>query len=175
MLAVVLGAIWHLKSHWSISLVVGAVTRLVGLLGYFYITAWMLKEDLFSLLLNNVYSLLVPDASHLLGRSQIACIHQVSMLLHVSVLPNQLQPSCWVSVACLHGLCYARCLHKPHLCSLIQTCCMNAQGSLLCALQLKSQSSGSRTLACMTPTCSEAPCTDDDDDRPMRGSSARAG
>ena len=59
MLAVVLGAIWHLKSHWSISLVVGAVTRLIGLLGYFYITAWMLKEDLFSLLLNNVYSLLV--------------------------------------------------------------------------------------------------------------------
>lgn len=59
LLAVVLGAFWHLKSHWSISLLVGAVTRLIGLLGYFYITAWMLKEDLFSLLLNNVYSLLV--------------------------------------------------------------------------------------------------------------------
>lgn len=122
LLAVVLGAIWHLKSHWSVSLMVGAVTRLVGLLGYFYITAWMLKEDLFSLLLNNVYSLLVRHASHMLKRSQIACMHQISMLLHVSVLPNQLQPFCWVSIACLCWLCCARCLHKPHPCSLIQMC-----------------------------------------------------
>lgn len=59
LLAVVLGSIWHLKSHWSISLAVGAVTRLVGLLGYFYITAWILKEDLLSLMLSNVYALLV--------------------------------------------------------------------------------------------------------------------
>ena len=73
LLAVVLGATWHLKSHWSVSLVAGAITRLVGLLGYFYITAWMLKEDLFSLLLNNVYSLLV----HCILQLNNACLPPV--------------------------------------------------------------------------------------------------
>lgn len=65
---------WHLKSHWSISLAVGTVTRLVGLLGYFYITAWILKEDLLSLMLSNVYALLVQYTSSLLTSALMACI-----------------------------------------------------------------------------------------------------
>ena len=75
LLAVVLGAIWHLKSHWSISLAVGAATRLVGLLGYFHITAWILKEDLFSLMLSNVYALLVQQTSRLFTFALIAWYH----------------------------------------------------------------------------------------------------
>lgn len=98
LLAVVLGSIWHLKSHWSISLAVGAVTRLVGLLGYFYITAWILKEDLLSLMLSNVYALLdriaggagSPPLAVVIGViAVLLAIHAVLYvaLLHVVYLP----------------------------------------------------------------------------------------
>ena len=115
LLAVVLGAIWHWKSHWSISLVVGAVTRLVGLLGYFYITAWMLKEDLFSLLLNNVYSLLVRYASQPLetftDSMHVSDVHAFVWEVDSGMLLSLLirSSSFWVSVACLLALC---CAHR---------------------------------------------------------------
>ena len=47
--------------------------------------------------------------------------------------------------------------------------CVNAQA------QFKSQSSCSHTLPGMTLTCLEASCIDDDNDRAMKDSSARAG
>ena len=59
LLAVSLGALWHWRAQWGITLVTGAITRLLGTLGYFVVTSWTLNEDLFSLLLTNVYSLLV--------------------------------------------------------------------------------------------------------------------
>lgn len=81
LLAVVLGAMWHQKSHWSLSLAAGAATRLVGLLGYFNITAWILKEDLFSLMLSNVYSLLVRYTTNLLNNALVASIQRCHQLL----------------------------------------------------------------------------------------------
>ena len=59
LLAVSLGTLWHWRAHWGITLVTGSITRLLGTLGYFFVTSWTLNEDLFSLLLANVYSLLV--------------------------------------------------------------------------------------------------------------------
>jgi len=59
LLAVSLGTLWHWRAHWGITLVTGSITRLLGTLGYFFVTSWTLNEDLFSLLLSNVYSLLV--------------------------------------------------------------------------------------------------------------------
>ncbi len=57
--AVCLGALWHWRAHWGITLVTGSIIRLLGTLGYLGVTSWTLNEDLFSLLLANVYSLLV--------------------------------------------------------------------------------------------------------------------
>lgn len=73
LLAVFLGALWHWKAHWSISLATGTIIRLIGTLGYFVVTSWTLNEDLFSLLLANVYSLLVTCALHLLELAVPKC------------------------------------------------------------------------------------------------------
>ena len=73
LLAVFLGALWHWKAHWSISLATGTIIRLIGTLGYFFVTSWTLNEDLFSLLLANVYSLLVKLSSYLLHLAAPKC------------------------------------------------------------------------------------------------------
>lgn len=136
LLAVVLGAIWHLKSHWSVSLVVGAVTRLVGLLGYFYITAWMLKEDLFSLLLNNVYSLLVDYTSHMHrwhACNQIFMIHVIgpwpAVLLSADPAKKSVECHCW---ACCCSFIQPICMCMPSQHPVLAKC-VQPQASVLCA------------------------------------------
>ena len=59
MVAVCLGAMWHWRAYWGVSLVFGSIIRLLGTLGYLAVTSWILNEDLFALLLANVYSLMV--------------------------------------------------------------------------------------------------------------------
>lgn len=58
MVAVCLGAMWHWRAYWGVSLVFGSIIRLLGTLGYLAVTSWILNEDLFALLLANVYSLM---------------------------------------------------------------------------------------------------------------------
>ena len=64
-MAFTLGALWHWKAHWSVSLAFGVVARLGGLVTYWIITCWILNEDIFSLLLANVLSLLVTHLAPL--------------------------------------------------------------------------------------------------------------
>ena len=54
-----LGGLWQLQARWQVTVAVGSLARLLGQLGYLAVTSWTLNENLFRLLLANVYSLLV--------------------------------------------------------------------------------------------------------------------
>ncbi|KAL0039685.1 hypothetical protein WJX77_005104 [Trebouxia sp. C0004] len=92
LLAVTLGALWHWRAHWGITLVAGTITRLLGTLGYFVVTSWTLNEDLFSLLLANVYSLLDRIAggsgtpSPAVVAVVVGCLFAVNCILYVCVM-----------------------------------------------------------------------------------------
>ncbi|KAL0033970.1 hypothetical protein WJX79_000296 [Trebouxia sp. C0005] len=92
LLAVSLGALWHWRAHWGITLVTGAITRLLGTLGYLIVTSWTLNEDLFSLLLANVYSLLDRIAggsgtpSPAVVAVVVGCLFAVNCILYVCVM-----------------------------------------------------------------------------------------
>ncbi|KAL0045230.1 hypothetical protein WJX82_001245 [Trebouxia sp. C0006] len=92
LLALSLGALWHWRAHWGITLVTGSITRLLGTLGYFLVTSWTLNEDLFSLLLSNVYSLLDRIAggsgtpSPAVVAIVVGCLFAVNCILYVCVM-----------------------------------------------------------------------------------------
>ena len=70
LLAASLGAFWSVQAHWALSVPAAALVRVGGQLAYIALTSWTLNENLFALLMSNVYSLLVRGASllrHLLG------------------------------------------------------------------------------------------------------------
>lgn len=56
--AVCLGSLWRLQANWSVSLTAGSLTRLLGFLGYLVLTSWALNENIYGLLLQNIYSFL---------------------------------------------------------------------------------------------------------------------
>lgn len=69
LLAASLGAFWSVQAHWALSVPAAALVRVGGQLAYIALTSWTLNENLFALLMSNVYSLLVRAksiAKHLL-------------------------------------------------------------------------------------------------------------
>ena len=63
LLAASLGAFWSVQAHWALSVPAAALVRVGGQLAYIALTSWTLNENLFALLMSNVYSLLVRAAS----------------------------------------------------------------------------------------------------------------
>jgi hypothetical protein len=58
-LAATLGAVWSKRLGWGWGVAAGAAVRVTGTLASLAVSSWTLNENLFGLLLNNVYSLLV--------------------------------------------------------------------------------------------------------------------
>ncbi|CAK0783478.1 hypothetical protein CVIRNUC_006677 [Coccomyxa viridis] len=58
LLAASLGAFWSVQAHWALSVPAAALVRVGGQLTYIALTSWTLNENLFALLMSNVYSLL---------------------------------------------------------------------------------------------------------------------
>lgn len=92
LLAVCLGALWCWRAHWRVTLLTGSLIRLLGIIGYLVVTSWTLNEDLFSLLLANVYSFLDRIAGGAGTPSPavvvvvIACLFMVNSVLYVCVM-----------------------------------------------------------------------------------------
>ena len=59
LLAASLGAFWSVQAHWALSVPAAALVRVGGQLAYIALTSWTINENLFALLMSNVYSLLV--------------------------------------------------------------------------------------------------------------------
>ncbi|KAK9841411.1 hypothetical protein WJX74_005258 [Apatococcus lobatus] len=57
LLAVVLGAAWAWRASWAVSVPLGALAKVGGTLGGIGLACFTLHENLFAVLLNNVYSL----------------------------------------------------------------------------------------------------------------------
>eukprot|EP00873_Tetraselmis_striata_P020986 jgi/Tetstr1/441250/TSEL_029501.t1 len=58
LLAATLGTLWVKRTPFLVNVFTGAVVRTAGLLGNFCISSWMINENLFTLILNNIYSFL---------------------------------------------------------------------------------------------------------------------
>ena len=58
-LAVVLGALWAWRAAWAVSIPLAALAKVGGTLGGIALACLTLHENLFAVLLNNVYSLVV--------------------------------------------------------------------------------------------------------------------
>ena len=71
LLAATLGAFWSAQAHWAISVPAAALVRVTGTLGYIVLSSWTMNENLFALLLSNVYALLV---------SALLCPHSLCLL-----------------------------------------------------------------------------------------------
>ena len=63
LLAATLGAFWSAQAHWAISVPAAALVRVTGTLAYIVLSSWTMNENLFALLLSNVYALLVSSTS----------------------------------------------------------------------------------------------------------------
>ena len=61
LLAATLGACWAKQVHWGVSVPVGALVRVGGSLLYIALSSWTMNENLFALLMSNIYSLLVGN------------------------------------------------------------------------------------------------------------------
>lgn len=59
LLAALLGALWSMRVHWALSVLTGAFVRVAGMLAYVVVSSWVMNENLFSILMANIYSLLV--------------------------------------------------------------------------------------------------------------------
>ncbi|EIE18715.1 hypothetical protein COCSUDRAFT_20460, partial [Coccomyxa subellipsoidea C-169] len=58
LLAATLGASWSLGMHWALSVAAGALVRVGGMMAYVLVSSWIMNENLFSILMTNIYSLL---------------------------------------------------------------------------------------------------------------------
>lgn len=79
LLAVVLGAAWAWRASWAVSVPLGALAKVGGTLGGIGLACFTLHENLFAVLLNNVYSLVVRDA--------VTTFPPTPLLLPLSPLP----------------------------------------------------------------------------------------
>ncbi|KAK9905014.1 hypothetical protein WJX75_007808 [Coccomyxa subellipsoidea] len=58
LLAATLGASWSMGVHWVVSVSTGAFVRVAGMMAYVLMSSWVMNENLFSILMTNIYSLL---------------------------------------------------------------------------------------------------------------------
>ena len=63
LLAATLGAFWSAQANWVVSVPVAALVRVAGTLAYIMLSSWTMNENLFALLMSNVYALLVSLSS----------------------------------------------------------------------------------------------------------------
>lgn len=63
LLAATLGASWSMGVHWVVSVSTGAFVRVAGMMAYVLMSSWVMNENLFSVLMTNIYSLLVSCLS----------------------------------------------------------------------------------------------------------------
>lgn len=59
LLAATLASLWRLKANFWLGIVVGAVVRMAGQMAYLVLSSVTMNENLFAIMLSNVYSLLV--------------------------------------------------------------------------------------------------------------------
>ena len=59
LLAATLGSFWAGQAHWAVSVPAAALVRVSGTLAYIMLSSWTMNENLFALLMSNVYALLV--------------------------------------------------------------------------------------------------------------------
>jgi hypothetical protein len=67
LMAACLGACWVRGVHWGLSIPAAAAVRVAGTLAYIGLSSWTMGENLFALLMTNVYSLLVWGLAHAHG------------------------------------------------------------------------------------------------------------
>lgn len=67
-----LGAMWRCGSPWWLSIPVGTLVRVGGTLAYIALSSWALNENLFLLVLGNIYSLVV----------RVTALHCAALELH---------------------------------------------------------------------------------------------
>lgn len=86
LLAATLGAFWSAQAHWAISVPAAALVRVTGTLAYIVLSSWTMNENLFALLLSNVYALLVSNTS---SACLLSCLRAEGFTL------RQLKPLIW--------------------------------------------------------------------------------
>eukprot|EP00798_Chlamydomonas_sp_ICE-L_P005918 gene5918-33491_t len=96
LLSATLGTCWKLKASWWLSVVVGALVRMTGQCAYLMLTSLTMNENLFLLMLSNVYSML----------------DQIAASIGASGAPSTLAVVCMIfSLLLVNGLCYSFLLH----------------------------------------------------------------
>lgn len=95
----VLGAAWAWRASWALSVPLGALAKVGGTLGGIGLACFTLHENLFAVLLNNVYSLVVrpegriPHSSpHLLVCPPSICKMQ---LTDYHIVQSSADSGCW--------------------------------------------------------------------------------
>lgn len=58
-LAASMGGLWAKKVGWLVSVPLGAFVRVAGQLVYFVLMSWVLNENLFALMVTNIYTAVV--------------------------------------------------------------------------------------------------------------------
>ena len=95
LLAAALGAFWAEQAPWIISVPVAALVRVAGTLAYICLSSWTVNENLFALLMSNVYALLVrpksPLCNHCLSvdwsvNRKAACLQALLSRSHTALL-----------------------------------------------------------------------------------------
>mmetsp|Transcript_5536 Transcript_5536/g.13506 ORF Transcript_5536/g.13506 Transcript_5536/m.13506 type:complete len:294 (+) Transcript_5536:85-966(+) len=81
-LAGTMGVVWARRLPWATGVLAGAAVRTVGQIGYLAVSSWMMNENLFALLMSNVFSLL----DRILVAAGSAMVPTTGALLGVSVL-----------------------------------------------------------------------------------------
>lgn len=72
-LAATMGSLWHAKTNWWLSVLVLAVVRMGGQMSYLIMSSVTMNENLFALMLTNVYSMLVGGAAGAPARRSPVC------------------------------------------------------------------------------------------------------
>lgn len=62
-LAATLGSCWSAQLSWTAGVAAGASVRVLGTVAYLAVCCWTMNENLFALLLTNVYSMLVRQVA----------------------------------------------------------------------------------------------------------------
>ncbi|MEW5299004.1 MAG: hypothetical protein WDW38_004916 [Sanguina aurantia] len=95
-LAATMGSLWHAKTNWWLSVLVLAVVRMGGQMSYLIMSSVTMNENLFALMLTNVYSML----------------DQVFAALGSSGAPSTTTVICMIfGLLFVNGTCYSVILH----------------------------------------------------------------
>ncbi|KXZ54746.1 hypothetical protein GPECTOR_4g816 [Gonium pectorale] len=96
LLAATLGSLWAAKAPFWLGVAAGALVRMAGQLGYLVMSSVTMNENMFALLLSNVYNML----------------DNLAATLNMSGAPSPLAVSCCVfSLLLVNGLTYTFLLH----------------------------------------------------------------